>query len=313
MSGIDIKNAFVYAKGIARSVVRRKQVNVLNLYFVRHGFSEGNENREVYKDKADHAVELHPKGVLQAGNAGKFLAHLLYEQYLADPYNFGKIRVWNSPYYRTRGTAWPIIYELGQKFGTDGKYVSYRENVFLIEQKAGLYDGQTSEEYKELHPEEAMDYQKHIIAGGKLYAKTPLGDSAHETLGNVRDFFGTVSRDFEGANFGHKKHQIKHAIIVAHGVTINAAIMGWKNYSPEWFAAERNPGNCWIRHIRGSSQIGYVDNGYIHGDGAPLYDPRATMGEIKVPGAFMFKPERSDILVPSGIKIINPYSCPYDR
>ncbi len=32
-------------------------------------------------------------------------------------------------------------------------------------------------------------------------------------------------------------------------VTVRAFTMGWMRYSPEWLDTERNPGNCWIRHI----------------------------------------------------------------
>ena len=48
----------------------------------------------------------------------------------------------------------------------------------------------------------------------------------------------------------YRTHDICHVIVVSHGVTVRAFTMGWMRYSPEWLDTERNPGNCWIRHIR---------------------------------------------------------------
>ncbi len=39
---------------------------------------------------------------------------------------------------------------------------------------------------------------------------------------------------------------------------MRAWVMNWMHLTPEWFEAERNPGNCWIRHLRDQEDLGYV-------------------------------------------------------
>lgn len=47
----------------------------MRIFLVRHGESEGNVGSNVYKTKADHAIELSPTGREQANGAGRFLAN----------------------------------------------------------------------------------------------------------------------------------------------------------------------------------------------------------------------------------------------
>lgn len=281
--------------------VEKKQKGSLNLYVVRHGETEGNVDRLSYKEKADHSIILTENGISQARGAGSFMANRLYEEMLSDPENFGKIRVWFSSYYRARKTAGYIISELGKKFGRDGSIISYREEPFLIEQKAGLFDGLTDEGFMKEYPDAAKDYEKHLRYNGRFYAQSPLGDSRLDVVLKVKPFFGTILKDYE-------EQDIRHLIVVNHGVTLRAIVMAWKRYPPEWFDAEKNPGNCWIRHIHGFRKKGYVDEGYIYGEGAPIRDPMATQRELSnAEDIFMLKPGRAGTLVPPGVKLINPY------
>jgi hypothetical protein len=64
-----------------------------------------------------------------------------------------------------------------------------------------------------------------------------VGDAEKRAI-NIRD-----------ATSDYRTHDIRHVIVVSHGVTVRAFTMGWMRYSPEWLDTERNPGNCWIPHI----------------------------------------------------------------
>ena len=276
----------------------------LNIYLVRHGQTEGNVDHTLYTIKADHSIRLTSTGIEQAKEAGAFLADFLSHKRARDPENFGKIRVWHSPYYRARETAAHILYPLGKKFDHDpaSGTLTYRQDPFLFEQKAGLFDGLSDEEYEKAYPDLARDYEKHARYNGRVYAKTPNGESRIDIVIRVKHFFGTIIDDF-------RKHNIRHAVVINHGVTVRAMIMGWMRYEPEWLEAEMNPGNCWVRHIHGNRSAGYKDEGYIYGEEAPLRDLMATQRQLNQPeDIYMLKPQRPNAIVPLGIKAVDPFA-----
>ncbi len=274
----------------------------LNIYLVRHGETEGNVDRTLYKVKADHAIRLTPKGVQQADDAGRFLMRHLKERQQQEGRSFGRIRVWHSSYYRARETAGHILQQLAERFDPFSGVLTYHDEPFLIEQKAGLFDGMTDKEFKTTYPEAAQDYEKHIRFNGRTYAQSPMGDSRLDVTKSVKHHFGSIARDFE-------KHNIRNVIVVCHGVTERAFLMGWMRYCSEWFDAEKNPGNCWIRQIHGNSKTGYTDKGYIFGDGAPLHDPMATQRQLEnAEEIFMLMPQRTNAIVPRGVKVFDPFA-----
>lgn len=274
---------------------------MLNLYLVRHGETEGNVHRPLYKEIADHAIRLTARGLRQAEAAGAFLADHLFSVQQKNPDHFGAIRVWNSPYYRTRQTACGILYAMGQKFDPESGIITYREEPFLIEQKAGLFDGMTDEEFEETYPQEAKNYSRHKKHLGRIYGCAPLGESRMDVVIRVKHHFRNVVEDY-------KTKSIRHAVIVCHGLTTRAYEMGWMRYPPEWLDSEKNPGNCWIRHIYGNREQGYVDEGYIYGEGAPLRDPMATQRKTEgCEQVIMLKPQRPNAIVPPGVTVIDPF------
>jgi broad specificity phosphatase PhoE len=274
----------------------------LNIYLVRHGQTEGNVQRSLYVEKADHAIRLTPLGIEQAEAAGAFLADRLANERLDIQDGFGKIRVWFSPYYRARETAGHILTQFAKTMDTHSGVISYREEPFLIEQKAGLFDGLDEAQFKDLHPRESEDYAKHLRYNGRAYAKSPMGESRLDVVIRVKHVFGTIVDDY-------RTHNMRHVIVVSHGVTLRAFVMGWMRYSPEWLDAERNPGNGWIRHLRGSRTSGYIDEGYIHGHNAPLGDPAATQRHLENADAiFMLKPDRPGTVVPPGVRPFDPFA-----
>ncbi len=278
----------------------------LNLYPVRHGETEGNVNRALYKTKADHAMRLTAEGIKQAKEAGLFLANRLFKEYQKDPQNFGRIRVWHTPYYRGRETAYYILEALAEKFAPVVENIEdildYREELFMFEQKAGLYDGVEDGGFDLVDPAAAADYEKHTQFHGRTYARTPLGESRMEVAERMKPHFGTILRDRD-------TKKVRHVIDVSHGLTVRAEVMAWMRYPPEWLDAEKNPGNCWIRYIHGSSKIGYIDEGYIHGDGTPLGNIMAMQAQRDgADQVYMLKPNRPNGIVPPGISTLDPFA-----
>ncbi len=215
----------------------------MRIYLVRHGETTANVDKSVYFETADHAVPLSENGKKQASAAGYRLAATM-----ANPANdFGKVRVWASPYKRTRQTAELIM----QKLALVNVDHDYQEHINLCEQQYGLFDGIPDDELHLHYPKEWAHYDKCEKHEGKFWARMPLGESRFDVAVRVHQAFGTWIRDAE-------KHGITDLIVVTHGVTLRAIVMQWLHLTPEWFEAEKNPSNCAIRLIHDNKDFGYI-------------------------------------------------------
>ena len=162
------------------------------------------------------------------------------------------------------------------------------------------------DEFRSAYPDYARDYQKHVDFNGRAYGSTPNGESQLSLVFRTKWFFGSLLNDFE------KKNPVRHVVAVSHGVTVRGLTMSWMHYPPEWLDAERNPSNCWVRHIHGTRDLGYIDEGYIYGEGAPLRDPDATQTRplTNPETVYMLKPVRPNGRIPPGVKVIDPFAKP---
>ena len=205
------------------------------IYLVRHGESEGNLDTTLYLNKADHAIKLSPKGIEQAMTAGlklnKELTSLPKLQFGPDK----KIRVWASPYTRTRQTAEEMLRYITVPY-------EYRESILLVEQQFGLFDGLSDKEMMDKYPNEKLHYDKCSTHEGRFWARMPLGESRFDVCCRTHQFFGTLHRDL-------RDNDVDTVVIVSHGVTIRAFIQGYLNLSYEWVDANSNPENCSIQLI----------------------------------------------------------------
>lgn len=225
---------------------------VKRVFLVRHGQSESNIDPKVNLEIADHEISLTKEGCKQAKAAGKFLEKYIEENLskksLFGKVKFPKIRMWNSPYKRTRQTAENIYDHCA--------YISdMLEHTLLVEQRFGIFDGLTDKERLEKHPLFHANYEKSKQSNGKIWPKMPLGDSRFDVCQRVHQSFGTFHRDAE-------RHDIENIVVVGHGTTNRAFIMMWMHYPYEWMDKEPNPNNCSIRLIENGIDKGYIFKGY---------------------------------------------------
>src|SRR5690242_4710828 len=104
----------------------------MRILLVRHGESLGNVDPSVHATTADHAIPLSATGVDQARRAGASVA-AFYADALGD--DRPHVRLWVSPYKRTRQTADALV-------ETAGAWITDRvEHILLCEQQFGLFDG----------------------------------------------------------------------------------------------------------------------------------------------------------------------------
>lgn len=221
----------------------------MRILLVRHGESLGNVDPAVHATTADHAVPLSDRGREQAREAGRRIAAYL-EQHAGGAHRH--VRLWVSPYLRTRQTA-DALQE------TAGAWITDRvEHVLLCEQQFGLFDGIPQHELPERFPREFAHYDMQCRFGGKFWARMPQGESWFDVAQRIHQAFGTFQRDAAA-------HGIRDLIVVCHGVTLRAFVMMWCHRSPEWFAAEPNPRNAAIRLIDRHEDRGYVFEGFAKG------------------------------------------------
>ena len=227
----------------------------MKIFLVRHGRSEGNLNKKLHATVADHAIELADLGKRQAKEAGIFLGDYFEKNIVERFYNDAPIvfnnnvRMWNSPYKRTRQTA-DIIQEHLGIFLKDR-----RENICLVEQQFGVFDGLSDPECKEMiiqkYPDEYDHFQKCLQFEGKFWARFPLGESIFDVALRMHQFFGTIQRDAQKSN-------VDTIIIVGHGVGIKTFIMQWMHYPVEWYDTEPTPKNCSVRLLEDNEDKGYI-------------------------------------------------------
>lgn len=235
----------------------------MRVLLVRHGQSrsniDGSENRRV----ADHAIELSDAGHEQAKACGEFLRGY-FERELGSVSAAPKIRLWHSPYQRTRQTAAHIYAACSDWF------LDRKEHLLLAEQQFGIFDGLSDQERAEKYPDFHAYYEKCKRFEGKLWPKMPLGESRFEVAQRVHQAFGTFKRDAD-------KHGIETIVVVGHGTTNRAFVMMWLHLPYEWMHQEPNPANCSVRLIDEGEDRGYVFAGFE----SPDAQARATTRETE--------------------------------
>lgn len=220
----------------------------MRIVLVRHGESYGNVDPTIHARMADHAIPLSDRGWEQAREAGRRLDSY-FGSLFGEPREHPHVRLWVSPYRRTRQTADGIIE------GASDWISDQREHVLLCEQQFGLFDGVPDDELAHRFPNEHAHYEKLRRFEGRFWARMPLGESRFDVALRVHQAFGTFHRDAEADG-------IENLIVICHGVTLRAFVMMWCHLSPEWFEAEPNPHNCAIRVIEDGVDRGYVFEGF---------------------------------------------------
>jgi 2,3-bisphosphoglycerate-dependent phosphoglycerate mutase len=220
----------------------------VRIFLVRHGESEGNVDPAIHGRTADHAIPLSTRGRDQAREAGRRLDAIFAERW-GTVDDAPPVRLWVSPYRRTRETAGAIAAEAGRWIHDT------REHILLCEQQFGLFDGVPDEDLPVRFPDEWAHYDRCCRFEGKFWARMPLGESRFDVCQRVHQAFGTFHRDAA-------VHGLGDLIVICHGVTLRAFVMMWCHLSPEWFEAEPNPDNCAIRLIDRGVDRGYLFPGF---------------------------------------------------
>lgn len=162
------------------------------------------------------------------------------------------IKLYHSSYRRARQTKDEIVKVIKPLLS------EIKEEVLLIEENHGIFDGLCDIEMEIQHPKEFATFNKNGKHSGKFYARYPDGESPFDVVCRLRQFFHDLRKDEENG--------VDCTIIVAHGIVIKAFAMAWLNKTPEWYEEEKSPGNCAIRVLEGNKDHGYIYGGHRNGN-----------------------------------------------
>jgi broad specificity phosphatase PhoE len=189
-----------------------------NIILVRHGESQGNANKEIYKEVPDYALLLTSKGKEQAIQAGMDIRNLCGNE---------SVKFYVSPFWRTRQTLQGIL----KSFPTI-KFEDAYEDLRLREQE--WCNKLPINGYRHDMEEERDSF-------GHCYYRFEGGESCADVYDRVSDFFNTLNRDFEKSNFP------ENCVIVGHGMTNRVFLARWLHATVEEFESWGNPKNCELK------------------------------------------------------------------
>ena len=207
----------------------------MKIFLIRHGETNANIGDNYISRIPDHLVYLTDNGIMQANEAGKWLASYCMQNNIA----LDNARVWRSPYHRTRQTS--------NEFNKYLQLDDIREDIALVERQYGLFDSVPEEEWETKFPHEYAECKRQWDNSGNFYLRLPGGESPFDVALRVHQFMGTIKRDSADTLF-----------VFTHGITLRCFLLRWFHYSPEWYENEKNPKNCWIRLIDDGKDEGYI-------------------------------------------------------
>lgn len=184
-----------------------------NIFIVRHGQSEGNVNKDLYREKPDYAMFLTDKGKQQAWVAGLQIKSKIGAE---------RIGLYHSSFFRARQTM------EGSCANLDDKQIAYiKEDPRLREQEwhSGLSKGWNYQAERE-----RAEY-------GQFYYRFKGGESCADVYDRVSDFLHSMFRDFEKPNCP------PNVAIFAHGITNRVFLMRFLHLTVEQFEEIKNPAN----------------------------------------------------------------------
>eukprot|EP00397_Hematodinium_sp_SG-2012_P051781 GEMP01060886.1.p1 GENE.GEMP01060886.1~~GEMP01060886.1.p1 ORF type:complete len:430 (+),score=62.51 GEMP01060886.1:25-1314(+) len=224
-----------------------KEIGPLTILLVRHGESAGNVDPTIYERVPDHAIPLTERGKEMSIKAGQ-----LCRQFIEENCNNSLVKLWVSPFLRTRQTAECMLRDTGLA----GHVTDIVETPLLVEQDWGVFEGAGNRR----DPAQQMDSYLSQVGvrarrmkrfGGSFYARWPMGESCFDVCLRTEQLFPRILNEWKGSATRKRRKFAKRApirtvIIVSHGVTIRAFTLMWCQYPPEYIDVAPNPPNCSI-------------------------------------------------------------------
>ena len=183
------------------------------IILIRHGECHANNDESKFATEPDYTIELTPKGVEQARQAGRALKELLGDE---------SVYFYISPFWRTRSTFENIVRSFPRS------QFRYSEEPRLREQEWGYL--RTYGELKRLKAERT--------AYGAFYYRFPGGEAGTDVYDRINDLLGSLHRDFRDEDYP------RNCVLITHSLAIRLFVMRWFHLTVEEFEEMRSPANC---------------------------------------------------------------------
>jgi len=227
--GFFLLSGYILIKPITRMIAQsveknfdelKKKHRPKRIVLIRHGFSEGNENMEIYGKVPNHKIKLTQKGVQQAIEAGEKLKEIIKME---------EIKFIISPFTRTRQTFREISSSL------EGKQFVIEEDSLLKEQESGNF----------MKIEKLQQTLKERDEVSTFFYRFEGGESASDVYDRATLFLTILFRQFDRMSINNKK-RFENVGLVTHGLFIKCFLMRLFNWTLEEFEKRQIPDNCQI-------------------------------------------------------------------
>ncbi|OYO02520.1 histidine phosphatase family protein [Enemella evansiae] len=189
---------------------RRSAHRPQRIILVRHGESQGNADDSIYETVPDHALTLTESGRAEVTETGHRLRELIGTE---------SLRMWVSPYVRTRQTA--ELLDLGVP--TDEMRLEPR----LREQDWANFQD----------PVQIAEQKRLRNSYGHFWYRFSEGESGSDVYDRVSSFLESLHRNFDDPAMED------NVVLVTHGLTMRLFCMRWFHWSVEFFESISNPPN----------------------------------------------------------------------
>lgn len=202
-----------------------------NIFLIRHGESTANLNQMRYALDMDFNVPITEFGREQAVRAGK----ALNEFFTQHPELKGKkIRVYYSPYLRTRQTKDGLIEGAGKLLSKENGNVQFREDTLLRERDWGVFTHLRDPEKRKSHyPNESAYSSALKEKKGGIYAPIPSGESMVQATHRMEIFKDKMMGSLE-------RNDIDVAIVIGHTDILTCFEKAFFHHDVEWLTNHQN-------------------------------------------------------------------------
>eukprot|EP01063_Lacrimia_lanifica_P042001 TRINITY_DN9947_c0_g1_i1.p1 TRINITY_DN9947_c0_g1~~TRINITY_DN9947_c0_g1_i1.p1 ORF type:complete len:616 (+),score=161.68 TRINITY_DN9947_c0_g1_i1:82-1929(+) len=191
------------------------------IVLLRHGQSEGNVNQNIYTTKGDAQLELTPRGMEQAKNAGARLAKVIGDR---------NVFVAVSPFERAVQTLYGLF---------EGGFP--RQQVDVIHHDPRLRE-QEFGNFQSIGLSAAVKAEMKAV--GRFYYRRPNAESSADVFDRISAFWDALLSGGPTSLLQDRPKQFGACLLVTHGLTIRLLLMSIFQWSVETFESVFNIGNC---------------------------------------------------------------------
>eukprot|EP00931_Biecheleriopsis_adriatica_P117027 TRINITY_DN92592_c0_g1_i1.p1 TRINITY_DN92592_c0_g1~~TRINITY_DN92592_c0_g1_i1.p1 ORF type:complete len:304 (+),score=34.07 TRINITY_DN92592_c0_g1_i1:33-914(+) len=206
---------------LRRYAAAKREMLPDRIILVRHGQSEGNVNKALFRTKGDNLMELTELGSMQSRAVGRRIKALVGDEL---------VHFYVSPFQRTLQTARNILFTAFDM----QKVVDVSVDPRIREQEFGNLQGDNFPELRE----ESRQIRR-------FWYRFPTGESGADVYDRTKQWWDSML-----TRHVHEQTGAKSVVVVTHGLTMRLILMQLFHWSPTTFHTVWNPDNCAMLVLR---------------------------------------------------------------